>query len=177
MTDDGIKNDLMNYDERAQEALRGVVRDVLKQVEASGFPGDHHLYIIFRTKHPDVQMSQRLRKRYPDDMTIVLQHQFWGLKVFDDWFEVDLSFNRQIEHLKVPFKSIKGFLDPSVEFGLQLNAGSDEPPLFTSTPDDDTHMERKPADVEQSPAPKKSASGGGGEEVSLDAFRNKGSGG
>src|SRR3546814_6579618 len=89
-------------------------------------PGDHHLYVTFRTGHPGVAIPQRLRETYPEEMTIVLQHQFFGLEIKDDAFEVTLSFNRSLERLRVPFAALTAFVDPSVNFGLQFQARSEE---------------------------------------------------
>ncbi|WP_137389371.1 SspB family protein [Rhodoligotrophos defluvii] len=115
-----MAEDLMRYDLMAQDALRGVVRAALKRAARTGLPGDHHFFIAFDTNHSGVRISERLRKKYPEEMTIVLQHQFWGLEVSDDRFEVDLSFDNIPERLAIPFAAIKGFFDPSVQFGLQF---------------------------------------------------------
>ncbi|WP_342641588.1 SspB family protein [Rhodoligotrophos ferricapiens] len=115
-----MAEDLMRYDLMAQDALRGVVKAALKRAARTGLPGDHHFFIAFDTKHPGVKISERLRKKYPEDMTIVLQHQFWSLEVYDDRFEVDLSFDNIPERLSIPLTAIKGFFDPSVQFGLQF---------------------------------------------------------
>jgi hypothetical protein len=110
------------YDVLTQDALRGVVSSVLKRVEKSGLPGDHHFYIAFDTRADGVSVSDRLKEQYPEEMTVVLQYQFWDLIVGDDKFEVKLSFNNLPEHLIVPYGSIKAFFDPSVRFGLQFGA-------------------------------------------------------
>lgn len=130
--------DLIRYDLLVQDALRAVVRRVLTDVARDGLPGDHHLYISFDTTAPGVRLSPRLKERYPEEMTIVLQHQFWDLIVTEVSFEVGLSFNGIPERLFVPFASLKGFFDPSVKFGLQF-----EP---AGTEDDDT-TETAPAPV------------------------------
>ncbi len=114
--------DLIRYDLLAQEALRGVVRKVLSDVARDGLPGDHHLYIAFDTRSPGVRLSTRMRERYPEEMTIVLQHQFWDLNVTEHAFEVGLSFGGVPERLLVPFAAMKGFFDPSVQFGLQFES-------------------------------------------------------
>jgi hypothetical protein len=119
--------DLIRYDLLVQDALRAVVRRVLTDVARDGLPGDHHLYISFDTTAPGVRLSPRLKERYPEEMTIVLQHQFWDLIVTEVSFEVGLSFNGIPERLFVPFASLKGFFDPSVKFGLQFEpAGVEE---------------------------------------------------
>jgi hypothetical protein len=115
-----MSNDMIRYDLLAQEALRGVVRKVLTDIGKSGLPGDHHFYIAFDTNYPGVRLSQRLREQYPNEMTIVLQHQFWDLSVSDYAFEVGLSFGNVPERLVIPFDAVKGFFDPSVQFGLQF---------------------------------------------------------
>jgi hypothetical protein len=112
--------DLIRYDILAQEALRGVVRKVLGEVTKTGLPGDHHFFISFFTKAPGVRISPRLLEQYDKEMTIVLQNQYWDLKVTDAGFEVGLSFDGQPETLQVPFSALKGFFDPSVPFGLQF---------------------------------------------------------
>ena len=115
-----MTQDLIRYDVLCQEALRGVVKKIIAEVVRTGLPGQHHFFISFDTQHPGVRMSTRLRQRYPDEMTVVLQHQFWDLNVTDTYFEVGLSFSGIPERLLVPFLSIKGFFDPSVQFGLQF---------------------------------------------------------
>lgn len=114
------KDNLLDYDNMVQDALRGVVRSVLQKVIKIGLPGDHHFYIAFRTDHPGVRVPDHLRARYPEEITIVMQHQYWDLKVLEDHFELSLSFNQKPEHLVVPFEALSGFMDPSVQFGLQL---------------------------------------------------------
>ncbi|MDR3496626.1 MAG: ClpXP protease specificity-enhancing factor SspB [Ancalomicrobiaceae bacterium] len=115
-----MTQDLIRYDVLVQDALRGVVRKIVAEIARTGLPGQHHFFIAFDTKHPGVRMSNRLRQRYPDEMTVVLQHQFWDLNVSDHAFEVGLSFSGIPERLLVPFNAIKGFFDPSVQFGLQF---------------------------------------------------------
>ncbi|MFG1391524.1 SspB family protein [Xanthobacter agilis] len=112
--------DHIRYDLLAQEALRSVVRRVLLDVAKDGLPGDHHFYISFDTRAPGVRLSQRMREKYPEEMTIVLQHQFWDLSVNEAAFEVGLSFGGIPEKLLIPFSALKGFFDPSVKFGLQF---------------------------------------------------------
>jgi len=112
--------DHIRYDLLTQEAMRGVVRRVLRDAAAKGLAGEHHFFISFATRAPGVKLSPRLRAQYAEEMTIVLQHQFWDLTVADDSFEVGLSFNGIPERLTVPFAAIRGFFDPSVNFGLQF---------------------------------------------------------
>jgi hypothetical protein len=116
-----MSEDKIRYDILASEALRGIIRTVLQRVQKRGLPGDHHFYINFDTMAPGVILSKRLKDRYSPDMTIVLQHKFWDLMVFDDRFEVKLSFNNVPERLVIPFASIKSFVDPSVQFGFNPN--------------------------------------------------------
>ena len=112
----------LDYGRLVERALRSVVRDALEAVARRGLPGRHHLYITFRTDHPAVVIDEGLRARYPSEMTIVLQHEFWGLEVRPDRFAVGLSFNQVPHRLEVPFEAVTVFADPSVEFGLQFTA-------------------------------------------------------
>ncbi|WP_018699995.1 SspB family protein [Amorphus coralli] len=177
-----MADDLIRYDVLVQESLRGVVRKVLKEVAESGLPGDHHFYIAFDTGAPGVRISSRLREQYPEEMTVVMQHQFWELSVTEHAFEVGLSFGGVPERLLVPFSSIKGFFDPSVQFGLQFEPhetdeakeGSSADIAATPAPaamQDDApggapdHVAEEAADVDERPD--------GAEVVSLDAFRKK----
>jgi hypothetical protein len=118
--------DLIRYDLLAQDALRGVVRKVLTDVAKDGLPGEHHFFIAFDTRASGLRISDRLRAQFPEEMTIVLQHQFWDLKVGDHAFEVGVSFNGAPERLLIPFSAVKGFFDPSVQFGLQFEVISNE---------------------------------------------------
>jgi hypothetical protein len=162
-----MAEDLIRYDILAQEALRGVVRKVLSEVVKTGLPGEHHFFISFVTRAPGVRISQRLLEQYDKEMTIVLQNQFWDLKVTDTGFEVGLSFDGQREMLGVPFSSIKGFFDPSVQFGLQFDVERAGVPAAAPTGADAPH----PA----APDTGAVANGGGTAEkvVSLDSFRKK----
>jgi len=117
-----MAEDLMRYDLMAQEALRGVMRSALLKVEKEGLPGDHHFYVEFNTQMPGVRLSERLLERYPEAMTIVLQHQFWGLEIAQTHFILELSFDNIPEKLTIPFSAVKGFYDPSVQFGLQFES-------------------------------------------------------
>jgi uncharacterized protein len=178
-----MAEDLIRYDILAQEALRGVMRKVLAEVALTGIPGGHHFFITFMTGAPGVRVSSRLRERYPEQMTIVLQYQFWDLKVSETGFEVNLSFSDVAEKLEIPFSAVRGFYDPSVNFELEFDVSAVQdtapeaeadieqparrPPLVPvknakdapATPDDadaDPSDDAKSADV-----------------VSLDAFRKK----
>jgi uncharacterized protein len=182
--------DQIRYDLLTQQALRGVVRNVLTDAARKGLPGDHHFYISFDTSADGVRISDRLRTQYPEEMTIILQHQFWDLKVADEEFEVGLSFGGIPEKLTVPFEAINGFFDPSVQFGLQFEevTENEEPqPVPTLTQDKAAGKkpraasparppavaapEQEPAAAAPEPAPDKPASGG--EVVRLDRFRKK----
>ena len=147
--------DHIRYDLLTQQALRAVVRRVLTDVAKTGaLPGEHHFYVTFDTRAAGLKMSPRLREQYPEDMTIVLQHQFWDLIVTDTYFEVGLSFNGISERLHVPLDAIKGFFDPSVQFGLQFDIAP--PPDATAKeiaekPPDDAKPakpKRRPVDTE-----------------------------
>jgi hypothetical protein len=113
-------NQQIDYASLVEKALLRVVHAVLGMVAEHGLPGRHHLYITFRTDHPGVVMDDTLRARYPNEMTIVLQHEFWGLAVFDDHFTVTLSFSGLPQRLEIPIDAVTVFADPSVEFGLQF---------------------------------------------------------
>lgn len=158
----------IDYDELVQNALRGVVKDILRKVGRDGLPGAHHFYIAFKTRDPRVQIPEHLKKRYPDEMTIVLQHRFWGLEVHDDHFEVGLSFNQKPEMLVIPFDAVIGFVDPSVQFALQFqdedaagDEGGGEPPAGEAEP-------REPGAAEAAAEQE-----GNDNVVTLDAFRKK----
>lgn len=118
-----MAEDLIRYDIIIQDALRGAVRKILTEVNRAGLPGEHHFYIAFETTAPGVKISTRLKERYPKEMTIVLQHQFWDLQITEHAFEVGLSFGGVPEKLYVPFSAIKGFFDPSVQFALEFEPG------------------------------------------------------
>ncbi|HPF45410.1 MAG: hypothetical protein KDF58_07150 [Alphaproteobacteria bacterium] len=160
MTDSIIK-----YDEMVQAALIGVVRDILKDTAANGLPGEHHFYITFQTTHPNVKIPKYLKERYEEDMTIVLQNQFWDLSIDDDHFEISLSFNRNKEHLSIPFDSLLGFFDPSVDFGLHFNTDVDAKADLPEKDNNDQKIEIVEEKIEI-PAEKDNI-------VTLDAFRKK----
>ncbi len=115
-----MAEDEIRYDLLTQDALRGVVRQVLARVQRDGLPGEHHLYIAFDTGAEGVSVSKRLKEQYPEEMTVVLQYQFWDLQVTNERFEVKLSFSNVPERLVVPFSAVKAFYDPSAQFGLQF---------------------------------------------------------
>ena len=176
--------DLIRYDILAQEALRGVIRKVLAEVAKAGLPGNHHFFITFLTGAPGVRISSRLKEKYPEQMTIVLQHQFWDMLVTDQLFEVGLSFGDIPEKLTVPFSAVRGFYDPSVNFELEFDvkpeavnpAEEEAEPPAAPTPVKATQSKKaerkkdaaKSAETEAGEASAKSA-----DVVSLDAFRKK----
>ena len=153
-----MAEDLIRYDILAQEALRGVVRKVLSEVVKTGLPGEHHFFISFVTRAPGVRMSQRLLDQYDKEMTIVLQNQYWDLKVNETGFEVGLSFDGQHENLAIPFSALKGFFDPSVQFALRFDV-TEEPGAVADTP-----AAAVPPPEDDKPGEK---------VVSLDSFRKK----
>jgi uncharacterized protein len=187
--------DQIRYDLLTQQALRGVVRAVLSDAARKGLPGEHHFYIAFDTNAEGVRMPDRLRAQYPDEMTIILQHQFWDLKVGDEEFEVGLSFGGVPAKLVIPFEAVKGFFDPSVQFGLQFEEVGEEDgqrPAPANAQDKQDKMPDKPAErrkrrpvpaatqpvevppppAEPEPEPEPPAAGGA-EVVRLDRFRKK----
>jgi hypothetical protein len=188
--------DQIRYDLLTQQALRGVVRSVLTDAAKKGLPGEHHFYISFDTRADGVRMSDRLRAQYPDEMTVILQHQFWDLKVSEEDFEVGLSFGGVPERLAVPFEAINGFFDPSVEFGLQFEEVTEgeerpapaniqeppatkkkrlpaSPPAVAAVPEATLPSRPTPAaPTTKRDKPDKPPSGGG-EVVRLDRFRKK----
>jgi hypothetical protein len=131
-----MTKDLIRYDLLVQDALKGVVRKVLGDAAKHGLSGDHHFYVSFRTDFPGVRISNRLREKYPHDMTIVLQHQYWDLSVTESGFEVGLSFSGVPERLVVPYDAVIGFFDPSVQFGLkfELNGAGETAPAPAPAP-------------------------------------------
>jgi hypothetical protein len=187
-----MATDHIRYDLLAQEALRGVVRTVLTDAAKNGLPGEHHFFITFDTHAEGVQLSNRMRAQYPEDMTIVLQHQFWDLNVGPERFEVGLSFGGTAEKLGIPFAAVVGFSDPSVPFRLQfqtiteaeaatpeteasLSEGSEATsrptaPSMTVVPGPGPAVVADGDKAEKSDKPEKS---GGGEVVRLDRFRKK----
>jgi len=179
--------DHIRYDILTQDALRGVVRQVLIDAAKKGLPGEHHFFITFDTRAPGVRLSARMREQYPEEMTVVLQHQFWDLKVTDDHFEVGLSFGGVPESLSVPFDTIKSFFDPSIQFGLQFETISEaavpktdkiEPKVKPRLPA--RHETPAVPAAEATPAPppvpaqaSNAAEKPAGEIVQLDRFRKK----
>lgn len=189
-----MSKDVLRYDLMVQDALKGVVRKILTEAARDGLPGEHHFYVTFRTGAPGVRLSQRLREKHPDEMTIVLQHQFWDLSVGEHSFEVGLSFSGVPERLLVPFDAISTFFDPSVQFGLKFEAqdqaedaaspeaeATEAPPApakivpaaLPATKGKAPAAEPAAASAKAEPATEGDDSRGGAEVVSLDSFRKK----
>ncbi len=166
-----MPTDHIRYDVLAREALRGVLRRVLTDAAAHGLPGEHHFYITFLSKADGVKLSPRLLAQYPEEMTIILQHQFWDLVVTDDKFEVGLSFGGTPERLVVPFSAIKSFFDPSVQFGLQFEPSEAEAAVETP-PAAEPAAAVQPAPAE-TPDDEPTKPTEGAEVVRLDRFRKK----
>jgi uncharacterized protein len=177
-----MATDHIRYDVLARDALRGVLRRVLTDAAEHGLPGEHHFFITFLSTAEGVKLSPRLLAQYPEEMTVILQHQFWDLVVTEDRFEVGLSFGGIPERLVVPFTSIKSFFYPSVQFGLQFepadaaaDAAAEELPVVSAAPAppvpaavSDDKAESKPESGEE---PAKASEGA--EVVRLDRFRKK----
>ncbi len=166
-----MPTDHIRYDVLAREALRGVLRQVLKDAAEHGLPGEHHFYITFLSKADGVKLSPRLLAQYPEEMTVILQHQFWDMQVTDDRFEVGLSFGGVSEKLVVPFNAIKSFFDPSVQFGLQFEP-SEQAAAAGGLIDPKTATTPVPASADSVPE-RPAGSGDGAEVVRLDRFRKK----
>lgn len=167
-------DDEIDYASMIDEAMRGVVVKTLKTVERNGLPGEHHFFISFDTNFPGVEMADYLRGKYPDEMTIVLQHQYSNLKVMEEDFTVTLSFNNIPQKLVIPFASLTAFADPSIKFGLQFH--------LSDTDDEEALLESLPFDTEdEAPAPAakgkrakaKDDDGKSADVISLDSFRKK----
>jgi len=184
--------DHIRYDILTRDALRGVVRTVLEDAARNGLPGEHHFYVAFDTRADGVKLSQRMRAQYPEEMTVVLQHQFWDLVVTEDHFEVGLSFGGVPERVLVPFAAIKSFVDPSVQFGVQFELlvaddgsenASARPPAehrpasgVTPMPTPANPPPANPPAANPPAAEQKDGSetpSGGGQVVNLDRFRKK----
>jgi hypothetical protein len=162
--------DLLRYDRMVETALRGVVREALARAAASGLPGTHHFYITFKTRFPGVTVPDSLLADYPEEMTIVLEHQFWELDVEEQRFGVTLSFKNKPERVVVPFEAITAFSDPSVKFGLQFQPGesaSTPAPAGAAKP----AAEKKGEKVDKGDKADKSAKSA--DVVTLDSFRKK----
>ena len=181
-----MAEDHIRYDILAQEALRGVMRKVLAEVARTGLPGNHHFFITFLTGAPGVRISPRLREKYPEQMTIVIQFQYWDLKVTDTGFEVGLSFSDVPERLEIPFSAVRGFYDPSVNFELEFDVKTETPAEAEAKPaKPQAETGKAAAPAKKSDAKKKlaetakeapaadSPGAKSAEVVSLDSFRKK----
>lgn len=173
-----MTDDQMNYDYMVETALRGVVREALLKVSSDGLPGEHHFYLTFRTQAPGVSIPDYLQDQYPEEMTIVMQHQFWDLVVEDSYFSITLSFKNRPAELRIPYAALSAFVDPSVKFGLQFNletgGGMMVPavrsegdlvpvPDNAATPESDEPLAEAEADDDKDTA----------DVVNLDQFRKK----
>jgi uncharacterized protein len=177
-----VRNEL-RYDSMVEEALRGVIGKALTHAAKHGLPGEHHFYITFRTDDPGVAIPEHLRQRYPGEMTIVLQHQFWGLEVGTDQFSVTLTFSNKPEKLTVPYAAVVAFADPSVRFGLQFDVADGQGKAQRSTDSSPKSTAPEPAigganestpDGPSGPDDDAQAVAGGAENVvPLDTFRRK----
>ncbi|MGB3337489.1 MAG: ClpXP protease specificity-enhancing factor SspB [Devosia sp.] len=163
-----MAEDHMRYDILTQEALRGVVRKVLSEVAKTGLPGEHHFFISFVTRAPGVRLSEKLLGQYEKEMTIVIQNQYWDLKVSETGFEVGLSFDGIPETLVIPFSAVKGFFDPSVQFGMQFDPAT-APGAAAVEAGADASLEAAAADDSAQDGADKP----GEKVVSLDSFRKK----
>jgi len=175
-----MAKDFIGYQALTDAALRGVVRDALRRIEKQGLIGSHHFYLTFKTKFPGVDIPDFLCEQYPDEMTIILQHQFWGLVVTEERFEVTLTFKKLPATLVIPFAALTAFFDPGVQFGLQFRGQEGESkggatgPTLLPQPAAEQTREKLPdmpkamvaeTTPDKPPAP--------GEVVSLDSFRKK----
>ena len=165
-----MATDHIRYDVLARDALRGVLRRVLADAAEHGLPGEHHFFITFVSTAEGVKLSPRLLAQYPEEMTVILQHQFWDLVVTEDRFEVGLSFGGIPERLVIPFSAIKSFFDPSVQFGLQFETSDAAPSTEENQPAAAAPVPQVPA-KETNDEPEKPSEGA--EVVRLDRFRKK----
>lgn len=172
-----MTDDLMKYDKMVEDALRGVVRKALQHALDKGLPGDHHFYLTFRTTAPGVSIPDYLHDQYPEEMTIVLQHQYWDLTIEDEKFTVTLSFKNRPADLVIPFAALSGFVDPSVKFGLQFKVESDgRINVPTIRPEGDLVPVSETIETESradEPTANEDGAADSAEVVSLDQFRKK----
>jgi hypothetical protein len=169
-----MAQDHIRYDILAQDALRGVIRKVLTEVGAAGrLPGDHHFFITFLTGAPGVRISQHLKSKYPEQMTIVIQHQFWDLKITESLFEIGLSFSDVPEKLVVPFNAIRGFYDPSVNFELEFDVPLADDEEETTSGEITAYPVATEGAEEPAAAAKDGEEKKPGSVISLDSFRKK----
>lgn len=176
-----MTQDTIDYPGLIDSAMRNVVREALHHVDKFGLPGDHHFFISFQTEYPGVQISPQLKSRYPEEITIVIQHQFWDLKITDKQFSIMLSFNNIPEKLVVPFDALTAFADPSIKFGLQFHgkrasstsgATKEEPVACPAT--GRTGVEKPPTASFEEEAPSEETRAANDEKVvSMEAFRKR----
>jgi len=167
-----MTKDFIGYQGLLDAALRGVVRDALRRIEKQGLIGSHHFYLTFKTKFPGVELPNFLLEQYPDEMTIILQHQFWGLKVREDQFEVALTFKKLPATLVIPFQALTKFFDPGVPFGLEFKSAEVEAKPAPAA----QNSEAQPVKIEKAEKPAEEAAekpSAPAEIVSLDSFRKK----
>jgi hypothetical protein len=178
-----MAKDFIGYQALTDQALRGVVRDALRRIEKSGLIGAHHFYLTFKTHADGVDIPDFLKEQYPDEMTIIIQHQYWALKVKDDYFEVTLTFKKLPAPLHIPFQALTAFFDPGVQFGLQFRAEGDAaskpatgPVMVPASPAETDAEAPEPVAAPKAPTAKTPAPAekpAPGEVVSLDSFRKK----
>ena len=169
-----MAKDFIGYQALTDAALRGVVRDALRRIEKSGLIGAHHFYLTFRTHADGVDIPDFLKEQYPEEMTIIIQHQYWALKVKDDYFEVTLTFKKLPAPLHIPFNALTAFFDPGVQFGLQVRAeGEVAKPATGPVMVPNNPPEKAEEDAPEPEAAKPVEKPAPGEVVSLDSFRKK----
>ena len=170
-----MTSDTIDYPMMIDNAMRSVVRSALEHVQTDGLPGEHHFFISFQTQYPGVQISPQLKDRYPEEITIVVQHQFWDLHVDDIGFSMMLSFNNIPEKLVVPWDSLTAFADPSIKFGLQFHGKSFDADEKLSCPATGKTGKEKPSNAGfDEDEPKDETSPANDEKVvSLETFRKR----
>lgn len=168
MGDEPTDDRVFDYPRMVREALRQVPREALRRAAEIGIPEPHHFYLSFRTDHPGVEVASFLRDRYPEEMTVVLQHQFWDLEVDDEAFSVGLTFSGRPEHIRVPFRALTAFIDPGAEFGLRFD-GAPAPPAgdIPTSERDDASIPEEEGEAETAAARTPA------EVVSIDKFRKR----
>ena len=176
-----MRHETIDYPGMIDTAMRHVVRDALIHVDKFGLPGDHHFFVSFQTNYPGVSISPQLKARYPEEITIVVQHQFWDLKITDTLFAIMLSFNNIPEKLVVPFDALTAFADPSIKFGLQFHGKravvaaneKDEAVACPATGRTGTEKPSMAAFEEEAPTEEKSAAANDEKVISLESFRKR----
>jgi len=163
--------DTLRYDRWIEDALKSVVRKALDYCQEHGLPGEHHFYITFSTDHPDVIIPDSLREQYPEEITIVIEHEYWDLEVAQDYFDVVLSFNDAKTPIHVPFEAITGFADPSVKFGLQFKMEMMDAEELEEEGEGELAAGQDSADADKSA--ESESEDGSDNVIALDAFRNK----